>query len=239
MTFHSTGAIVRKGKRRVRKDAAPACRKSPPTASFSEIYAVPLSPPWGSRAGNGARKPCTARVPNPPHMSPDSDYIWRALALQTSRKGFLTAWRRVRKDAALFLVSPAGKQADQPAQKARRPYADHPHAHRRSSLPSSPRTGASAQQHKPRHRQRNAQRDQKKLHRKAQKDDQHPCEHQEYARQAPPSAPACAHAYPLLHPSYAQAGRFVPPITRQADSSRTGAPSSPQWAAAAPPSPQP
>ena len=67
-----------------------ACRKSPPTASFSEIYAVSLSPPWGSRAGNGARKPCTARLPNPPHMSPDSDCIWRALALQTSRKGFLT-----------------------------------------------------------------------------------------------------------------------------------------------------
>lgn len=72
------------------RKAHSACRKSPPTASFFEIYAVSLSPPWGSRAGNGARKPCTARFPNPPYMSPDSDCIWRALALQTSRKGFLT-----------------------------------------------------------------------------------------------------------------------------------------------------
>ena len=50
----------------------------------------------GLPGGNGARKPCTARFPNPPHMSPDSDCIWRALALQTSRKGFLTVWAFLR-----------------------------------------------------------------------------------------------------------------------------------------------
>ena len=83
------------------KSDVSACRKSPPAASFSEIYAVSLSPPWGSRAGNSARKPCTARLPNPPHMSPDSDCIWRALALQTSRKGFLTVWD-IRNQMSLF-----------------------------------------------------------------------------------------------------------------------------------------
>ena len=61
---------------------------------FPNFYAVSLSPPRGSRAGNSAKKPCTARLPNPPHMSPDSDCIWRALALQTSRNGFLTVWGR-------------------------------------------------------------------------------------------------------------------------------------------------
>ena len=57
---------------------------------FPSFTPFPSRPPWGSRVGNGARKPCTARFPNPPHMSPDSDCIWRATALQTSRKGFLT-----------------------------------------------------------------------------------------------------------------------------------------------------
>ena len=28
------------------------------------------------------------KLPNPPHMSPDSDCIWRAAALQTTRKVF-------------------------------------------------------------------------------------------------------------------------------------------------------
>ena len=30
--------------------------------------------------------------PNPPRMSPDSDCIWRAAALQTAQRGFLTVW---------------------------------------------------------------------------------------------------------------------------------------------------
>ena len=72
---------------------AAACRKSPPSASFSEMDGVSLSSPWDSRAGNAVRKPCAARLPNPPHMSPDSDDAWRAAALQTTRKGFLTVCR--------------------------------------------------------------------------------------------------------------------------------------------------
>ena len=67
---------------------APAYRKSPPTASFSDIFGVSLSPLRGSRAGNAVRKPCCTRLPNPPHMSLDSDCYWRASALQTSREGF-------------------------------------------------------------------------------------------------------------------------------------------------------
>ena len=57
---------------------------------FPSFNAVSLSALWASRAGNSARNPCAARVPNPPHMSPDSDCIWRAVALQITRKGFLT-----------------------------------------------------------------------------------------------------------------------------------------------------
>ena len=41
----------------------------------------------GARPGKRAGKPCCARLPNPPHMSPGSDGIWRASALQTSPKG--------------------------------------------------------------------------------------------------------------------------------------------------------
>ena len=69
---------------------APAYRKSPPTASFSDIFSVSLSPLRGSRAGNAVRKPCCTRLPNPPHMSLDSDCYWRASALQTSQEGFGT-----------------------------------------------------------------------------------------------------------------------------------------------------
>ena len=65
-------------------------KKSACGVLFRVFSAVSLSPLRGSRAGNSARKPCTARLPNPPHMSPDSDCIWRATALQTSRNGFLT-----------------------------------------------------------------------------------------------------------------------------------------------------
>lgn len=71
-----------------------ACRKSPPAASFSEICGVSLSSLRDSRAGNAVRKPCCARLPNPPHMSPDSDCIWRATARQTTQRGFLTACAR-------------------------------------------------------------------------------------------------------------------------------------------------
>ena len=42
----------------------------------------------GARPGKRAGKPCCARFPNPPHMSPGSDCIWRASALQASPKGF-------------------------------------------------------------------------------------------------------------------------------------------------------
>src|SRR5699024_6943609 len=43
--------------------------------------------PW-ARPGKRAGKPCCARLPNPPRMSPGSDGIWRASALQASPKGF-------------------------------------------------------------------------------------------------------------------------------------------------------
>ena len=65
-------------------------KKSAYGVLFRELNAVSLSSLRDSRAGNSARKPCKARLPHPPHMSPDADYIWRASALQTSRKGFLT-----------------------------------------------------------------------------------------------------------------------------------------------------
>ena len=42
----------------------------------------------GARPGKRAGKPCCARLPNPPRMSPGSDCIWRASALQASPKGF-------------------------------------------------------------------------------------------------------------------------------------------------------
>ena len=45
----------------------------------------------GARPGKRAGKPCCARFPNPPHMSPGSDCIWRASALQASPKGFVAA----------------------------------------------------------------------------------------------------------------------------------------------------
>ena len=49
---------------------ASALRKSPPSAFFSEVCAVSLSPLRGSRAGNSVRKPCA----------------WRAAALKATRK---------------------------------------------------------------------------------------------------------------------------------------------------------
>ena len=39
----------------------------------------------GARPGKRAGKPCCARLPNPPRMSPGSDCIWRASALQASQ----------------------------------------------------------------------------------------------------------------------------------------------------------
>ena len=41
----------------------------------------------GARPGKRAGKPCCARLPNPPRMSPGSDCIWRAAALQASPMG--------------------------------------------------------------------------------------------------------------------------------------------------------
>ena len=49
-----------------------------------------VSPAPAARPGKRARKPCCARLPNPPHMSLDSDFIRRAAALRASLKGFLT-----------------------------------------------------------------------------------------------------------------------------------------------------
>ena len=51
-----------------------------------------VSPAPAARPGKRARKPCYARLPNPPHMSLDSDFTRRAAALRTSQKDFLTAW---------------------------------------------------------------------------------------------------------------------------------------------------
>ena len=45
----------------------------------------------GARPGKRAGKPCCARLPNPPRMSPGSDCLWRASALQTSPKGLAEA----------------------------------------------------------------------------------------------------------------------------------------------------
>ena len=50
-----------------------------------------VSPALSARPGKRAGKPCYARLPNPPHMSLDSDFTRRAAALRTSQKDFLTA----------------------------------------------------------------------------------------------------------------------------------------------------
>ena len=68
--YASAPQLVEKGRR---------CRPFPPGH---------VSPAPGARPGKRAGKPCCARLPNPPHMSPGSDCIWRASALQTSPKGF-------------------------------------------------------------------------------------------------------------------------------------------------------
>ena len=52
-----------------------------------------VSPAPEARPGKRAGKPCCARLPNPPRMSPGSDCIWRASALQTSPKGASTVRR--------------------------------------------------------------------------------------------------------------------------------------------------
>ena len=43
-----------------------------------------VSPAPEARPGKRAGKPCCARLPNPPRMSPGSDCLWRAAALQAS-----------------------------------------------------------------------------------------------------------------------------------------------------------
>ena len=46
--------------------------------------------PAGLPGGKQRKETLLRKLAHPPHMSPDADYIWRASALQTSRKGFLT-----------------------------------------------------------------------------------------------------------------------------------------------------
>ena len=55
---------------------------------FRQVCAVFLSPLRGSRAGNGVRKPCYARLPNPPHMSLDSEYSSEGCGPPNLPKGF-------------------------------------------------------------------------------------------------------------------------------------------------------
>lgn len=85
----------------------------------------------------------------------------------------------------LFLLS--RDQPDQSAQHARRPDADHPHAH---ALPSL------SEQHQPCRRHHNAQRNTEDPHRQAQKDDQHAAKRQQHPRQPPAAASAPAHVHP-------------------------------------------
>ena len=67
-------------------------KKSACGGLFRQVCAVSLSPLRGSRAGNAVRKPCCARLPNPPRMSLDSNTARRAAALRTSQKAFSTVW---------------------------------------------------------------------------------------------------------------------------------------------------
>ncbi len=55
---------------------------------FRQVCAVSLSPLWGSRAGNGVRKPCCARLPNPPRMSLDSECSSEGCGPPNLLKGF-------------------------------------------------------------------------------------------------------------------------------------------------------
>ena len=65
------------------------CRKSPPSVSFSEIYAVSLSPLRGSRAGNSARKPCCARPESAAHVAGFGLYL-EGFSPPNLPEGFLT-----------------------------------------------------------------------------------------------------------------------------------------------------
>ncbi len=72
----------------------------------------------GARPGKRAGKPCCARLPNPPRMSPGSDCIWRASALQASPKGFFdglrpaqTTFQRIDKLNTLMRGCRKGRQA--------------------------------------------------------------------------------------------------------------------------------
>ena len=77
-----------------------------------------VSPAPGARPGKRAGKPCCARLPNPPRMSPGSDCLWRASALQASPKGFFdglrpaqTTFQRIDKWNTLLRGCRKGRQA--------------------------------------------------------------------------------------------------------------------------------
>ena len=77
-----------RGRKKVFRQAlseAPCLSKKAGAAGLFRQDTFPLR--LGARPGKRAGKPCCARLPNPPRMSPGSDCIWRASALQASPKG--------------------------------------------------------------------------------------------------------------------------------------------------------
>ena len=69
-----------------------------------------VSPAPGARPGKHAGKPCCARLPNPPRMSPGLDSIWRASALQTSPKGSFDGLKASRQLASAIMFRPCASR---------------------------------------------------------------------------------------------------------------------------------
>ena len=62
-------------------------KKSAYGVLFRNLRCFPLVPA-GLPGGKHRKETLLRKLPNPPHMSPDSDCIWKAAALQTTRKVF-------------------------------------------------------------------------------------------------------------------------------------------------------
>ena len=81
---------MEKAKNRLpKRKAVSVSKKSACGVLFRMLTPFP-SRPCGAPGRETAQGSLARQGPNPPHMSPDSDCIWRTSALQTSRKGFLT-----------------------------------------------------------------------------------------------------------------------------------------------------
>ena len=93
---------MEKAKNRLpKRKAVSVSKKSACGVLFRMLTPFP-SRPCGAPGRETAQGSLARQGPNPPHMSPDSDCIWRTSALQTSRKGFLTVWDALSKGVFCF-----------------------------------------------------------------------------------------------------------------------------------------